>query len=283
MVKFNKYFMFVVLCLLIIGFKGKILITFIMVFLHEIVHYITARSLGFLGFDIEILPIGAVLKLKNLDEASPLEDIIISVSGPLFNIIVGIISYIFLLKINYNLYIYFTLTNLSLGLFNLIPALPLDGGRIFRDLLNIKSYYKKANKITIDLSLIIGSSLIIIYFILLCLNNKNLYQFNVGLIGVFIVVYSLKERERVVYLIMGDIIKKKFKFLKRRYIENRTISVYSKENLLYLMNLIDKNRYNVFYILDENMHILDIIYEIEVIEALKEHGNITIEEYINLR
>src|SRR3712207_6944972 len=40
-----------------IGFKGKLLISFVLVFMHEIVHYITAKRLGFKGFGIEILPI----------------------------------------------------------------------------------------------------------------------------------------------------------------------------------------------------------------------------------
>lgn len=283
MIKFNRCFMLIVMCLLIIGFKGKILFTFLMVFLHELVHYITARFLGFSGFDIEILPIGAVLKLKDLDEATPLEDIIISLSGPLFNILLGVIFYICYIKWNIDYLRFLTLTNFALGFFNLIPALPLDGGRVLRDILNIKSYYKKANSIAVNISFIIGSALIICYFFLFYNKNQDIYNISIGLIGLFIIMYSLREKERIAYFIMGDIIKKKFKFMKRKYVENRTVSVYSKENLLFLMNLIDTNRYNIFYVLDKDMHIIDIIYEMQVIEGLKEYGNITIEEYINLR
>jgi stage IV sporulation protein FB len=61
--------------------------------MHELVHYITARFLGFSGFVVELIPIGAVLKVKDLDEATPLEDFIISISGPLFNLILAGIFY----------------------------------------------------------------------------------------------------------------------------------------------------------------------------------------------
>ncbi|WP_035288234.1 M50 family metallopeptidase [Clostridium sp. KNHs214] len=283
MVKFNKYFLFIFVCLLVIGFRGKILVAFIMAFFHELVHYITARILGFSGFDIEILPIGTVLKLKDLDEATPLEDIIISVSGPLFNIILALILHIAFIKFKLYQLKFLEVTNLALGIFNLIPALPLDGGRILRDFLSIKKHYKKSNIITVNISLAIGLCFIMYYFILFYKKSAFLYNLNIGLIGLFIIVCSIRERERIVYLIMGDVIKKKIKFLKRKYMENRTISVYSKESLLFIMNLIDTNRYNIFYVLDDEMNVIDIIYEKEIIDALKVYGNITIEEYIKLR
>ncbi|WP_138204012.1 M50 family metallopeptidase [Haloimpatiens lingqiaonensis] len=283
MVKFKKYFFLIFLCLLVMGFRGKFLVAFIMAFLHEVVHYVTARFLGFSGFDIEIWPIGTVLKLKDLDEATPLEDIIISVSGPLFNIIVALAFHIFFNIFKLQQLRLLEITNLALGIFNLIPALPLDGGRILRDLLNIKIHYKRANIITVNFSLVIGFAFIFYYFLLFYKKSIFLYNLNIGLIGLFIIVYSSRERERIVYLIMGDVIKKRVNFLKRGYLQNRTVSVCSKKNLLFMMNLIDKNRYNIFYVLNDEMNVIDIIYEQEIIDALKVYGNITIEEYLRLK
>ena len=82
MIKFNKFFIPYIFLLIVIGFRGELLISFILVILHEIVHYLTAVAFGFSGFDIKILPIGAVLRLKDLDEATPFEDLVISLSGP---------------------------------------------------------------------------------------------------------------------------------------------------------------------------------------------------------
>lgn len=65
---------------------------------------------------------------------------------------------------NNSLYLLYK-SNLIIGVFNLMPALPLDGGRILRDLLCFKTFYRRANEITINIS--IGISVFfygIIYF-----------------------------------------------------------------------------------------------------------------------
>ena len=264
--------------LIILGFKGELIIAFVLVFIHELVHYLTARILGFSGFDIEILPIGAVLKVKELDEASPKEDLIISLSGPLLNLLLAVIFYILFILFNNNYLYLICNSNLAIGIFNLIPAFPLDGGRVLRDILSIKIIYRKANEISITISMILGSILMFIYFVSVAANKNN---FNLGLISIFILISSMKEKERIVYLIMGYIIKKKYKFIKRGYIENKSISVFCKNDLLSVLGIIDKNKYNIFTVLDENMSVLAILYEEEILHAIKTYGNISLKEYID--
>ncbi|MDW8799857.1 M50 family metallopeptidase [Clostridium sp. A1-XYC3] len=277
MVRVSKYFIPYIIFLIIIGYKGQLFYSFLIVVLHEIAHYIAARYYGFSGFDIEFLAIGAALKFRELDEASPKEDLIISMAGPMLNIALAVIFYFLYKNFKLSGFNIFFQGNLAIGLFNLIPAFPLDGGRILRDLLNFKTTFKKANKIMINTGILMGAILMFIYILLFLKESNN---FNVGIIGLFIIVSSLREKERISYIIMGDIIKKKYKFIKNGYIENKNTSVYYKNDMLSLMSIFDKNKYNIFTILDEEMKVMDIIYEEEVVNTLKVYGNITIEEFI---
>ena len=82
---------------------------------------------------------------------------------------------------------------------------------------------------------------------------------------------------------MGDMIKKVRKLKKHKYIENKSISVYYKKGLVNVLTLVDKNKFNSFYIVNDDMELLGIIHEDELLKALKFYGNITLEEYMEIR
>lgn len=77
--------------------------------------------------------------------------------------------------------------------------------------------------------------------------------------------------------------KKRLRFMKKGIIENRIISIFYKKDLLFGLSMIDKNKYTILTVLDENMKVLRVVYEEEIINALKEYGNITFEEFIGVK
>lgn len=79
---------------------------------------------------------------------------------------------------------------------------------------------------------------------------------------------------------MGYIVKKKEKLIRRGYLENKSISVYCKLNILELIELIDKNKYNEFIILDDDMNVIGILYEEDVLNGIKNYGNCLLEELL---
>ncbi|WP_461207244.1 M50 family metallopeptidase [Clostridium sp. DL1XJH146] len=282
MVKISKLFFLYVILLILIGLKGNILISLIFVFLHELVHNVIAKKFHFKGYYIEIMPIGTVLNLKDLNDAEPFEDFVISIAGPIFNVLCGVffwgVSKFFLVDWQIIKDIY--LSNFALGIFNLIPAFPLDGGRIARDILQTRTIYKRANKIAVKISVVSGICVFIIFILTAVFNKINI---SILIMSIFILFSTYKERERIVYVIMSDIVKKRLKFLDRGYMENRQLSVSYSWDLLKLLSIVDKNKYNIFSVLNSDMEYVGTIYEAEVIQALKLYGNISIEEYIGIK
>ena len=261
-------------------FKSDILISFLWVILHEFAHIIIASKFGCKFNNLSINILGAKAELSNIDELTEKRKLIVYLAGPLFNLFmtVGICF----------LYSYFKLEfikssimiNLCLGIFNLLPAYPLDGSRICEILLSKKFLYKKSKKITEIFSFIVSGTLLGIFSITLLVHKVNISLF---LVVILILYMTLLEREKTMYIIMGDMISKVRKLKKHNYIENKAISVYCKKGLVNVLTLVDKNKFNSFYILNEDMELLGIINEDELIKALKYYGNISLEEYMKVR
>ena len=136
-----------------------ILLLFACVTLHEFGHALVARHYGIQVKSIMLLPIGGVANLEKLPE-KPIQEFLIAVAGPLVNFglalillpvvlftvglemrsgamptsVVGVLSNMQTPGL-VNLLMYLLAMNLMLGLFNLLPAFPMDGGRVFRALL----------------------------------------------------------------------------------------------------------------------------------------------------
>jgi stage IV sporulation protein FB len=125
-----------------------ILLLFLCILLHEFGHILMARRFGIRTPDVILLPIGGVARLERMPE-EPRQELLIALAGPLVTLAIAVVLY---------LYLHFTggnpgwpweagndpsvvqallYSNTMLLLFNLVPAFPLDGGRVLRALLSM--------------------------------------------------------------------------------------------------------------------------------------------------
>jgi Zn-dependent protease len=119
---------------------GLVAAVFACVLLHELGHALTARQFGIETEDITLYPIGGVARLQRIPR-SPGAEIVIALAGPAVNVaIVGGLAALGALGVargpaaEFGLILLFA--NMLLAGFNLIPAFPMDGGRVFRALLS---------------------------------------------------------------------------------------------------------------------------------------------------
>lgn len=155
-----------------------ILCIFVTVLLHELGHALAAKNYNIKTKDITLLPIGGLARLERLPE-KPSEELIVAFAGPLVNITLAFITGIFItipdtseqlmaelsngVNAN-NFFLNFFLVNFWLALFNLIPAFPMDGGRILRALLSFKLQRHVATRISARIGQLLAMGFIIFGF-----------------------------------------------------------------------------------------------------------------------
>lgn len=162
--------------------------TILMIFalIHELGHLLTGILLGLKAKGIDIMPFGVSINFEDYSNKYIAKKIIIAIAGPLVNIIIVILG----IYNNWEEEIIYA--NILIGLFNLIPLYPLDGGRILKYIIQLTTNSREAEMITYRLSNI----LIIILTLVSSIGILFIQNIGVVLILAYLWVLVIKENKK---------------------------------------------------------------------------------------
>lgn len=244
-----------------------VLAVFLCVVLHELGHALTAKRFGINTKKITLLPIGGMASLDSLPE-SPKQELLVVIAGPLVNVIIALLLLI-IVPVQEYMYLYFTepfetlmsftlqnflfylfVVNIGLVLFNIIPAFPMDGGRILRALLAMRMNRVKATQIASS----IGQFIAVLFLLIGLLYNPFLI-----FIALFIFLGAYSENQMVQHLAV----------LKGHTVEEAmmiNITTFTpKDSIDIVVNKIISSTENNFVVL-ENHTVVGLLYHQDILE-----------------
>lgn len=171
-----------------------ILVLFVCVVLHEFGHIYAARRYGIRTPDVTLLPIGGVASMERMPE-KPGQEIVVALAGPAVNAVIALVlvamlglrldtTQVTVEALQENFWVQVAVANVILLVFNLIPAFPMDGGRVLRALLAMWLGFGPATRVAAR----IGQGLAVVFAFLGLMGNPLLI-----LIAVFIFLAAAGE------------------------------------------------------------------------------------------
>jgi Zn-dependent protease len=177
--------------------------------LHELGHSLVAQRFGVGVSEILLLPIGGVARLTS-EPKKPVHELLIALAGPLVNVVIAFALFLVLFRFSpdapidvheigrlaeptpLGLVRWLFLGNVTLAIFNMLPALPMDGGRVFRALLSLAIGRSRATRIAAGVGQLIALGLVAYGLVQNSANSSVL-----ALIGLFVFVGAAQERAAV--------------------------------------------------------------------------------------
>lgn len=221
------------------GYFTELLTLFGIVLIHEMGHVAAAKHFDWRVREVVILPFGGVASTEESDNIPAREDLIVTVCGPLQN--VWMAGFAFWMKEtgfwNPEWWDYFCRGNVMIAAFNLLPVLPLDGGKLVQAFLSYHISYYRTLVLTIHFSLWFSLLLVVMSVALLFRGGIAL---NLLLVGLFLFVSNWVALRQVPYRFLRFLVTRKSRLGSSGKVEPIVVPARSRPQEVFQLFMRDK-------------------------------------------
>jgi len=244
-----------------------ILLLFLCVLAHEFGHIFMARRFGVMTPDVTLLPIGGVARLERIPE-KPSEELLIAVAGPAVNVVIALVlmlagaqldthSLAAVDSTNISMIDRLAVVNLFLAVFNMIPAFPMDGGRVLRALLAIRLGHVRATEVAASIGQFVAFGL---GFLGLFGNPLLIF------VAIFVYLAASSEAQLVAMRAMSRDVPVSAAMM------TQYATLTPDEHIDAAVETLLRTSQSEFPVLDGDRHLLGVLGRADMIRALKQRG-----------
>lgn len=268
----NSWFIALIVIFTLMGMGLKVLGVFAAVLWHEAAHAAAAASLGYRVRELELLPFGGVARIERIGEAGSTSEIIMAAAGPLASLVMAAVIYFMSVRApEWAVMLDFYLrVNLMLALFNLLPGLPLDGGRILRALLATRWDFTSATAVVVNTGKLISLGLVAVTTLDFWLTGT----FNVTFFAAAVFLYAAARTETAVagFRTMRVLANKKAELMARGVLPTMHFTVLDSVAARDILRFFGPEQYHVVLVVDKRLRLQGTLTETQVWEALPLKG-----------
>jgi Zn-dependent protease/CBS domain-containing protein len=246
-----------------------VMLLFACVLAHEFGHILTARAFGVETPDVTLLPIGGVARLARIPE-KPGQELLIAIAGPLVNVAIAAVlvavtpthlsatHFAAMESSNLSLIDRLAAANIVLAVFNMIPAFPMDGGRVLRALLAIRLGHVRATEIAAA----IGQWAAFAFGFIGLLSGNLMLIF----VAIFVYLAAASEAQMVALRAMSRDVPVTAAMV------TQFATLTGNEHIDAAVETLLQTSQTDFPVIDDNHRLIGIVGRAEIIKALRERG-----------
>jgi stage IV sporulation protein FB len=269
--RFHPLFTVMMIISAMTGYLLEMLTLFGIVFIHEMGHVVAAKSFGWSVREVQLLPFGGVAVVDELSTVPTYEELVVALAGPMQH--AWMIVFAIIMKAvnptSSEWWDYFIEINLMIGLFNLLPVLPLDGGRVLQCLFGYILPFHRSIWVTAWLSLVL-SALVIAFSVYQLFTSR--LPLNLLIMGLFLFIsnlYAYRQQPFHFFRFLMSRGERVSRLLMRGTLA-QPIVVRRQQKITDILKLFMREKYHLIYIVNEKGRIQAIIPEQQLISGYLE-------------